>query len=197
MKHFFAVPFFALLMLAGCSSEAPKPAETRAKDIESIRAAELQANADWKSRDLERIARFWSEDATLLMPGQPAVKGKAAIKQALQQILTDPKFALTFAPTSVEVAKSGDIGYTEGTASMTMTDPKTKKVITEAQKYVTVYRKQADGNWLAVKDINNADGATAAVAAKPSAAAAPVKAARAGKRGKAGKKKAAAKRKKR
>jgi uncharacterized protein (TIGR02246 family) len=195
MKHFFAVPFFALLILAGCSSEPPKPANTRTKDLEAIRAAEAQNFNDWASRDLERIIRFWAEDATLLMPGQPAVKGKAAIKEAVKALLADPKFGVTGSASTVEVSQSGDIGYTQGTASVTFTDPKTKRVITEINKYVTIYRKQADGNWLAVEDINNADGTP--VAAKPSAAA-PAKAAKAGKRKAATrKKKAAVKRKKR
>jgi uncharacterized protein (TIGR02246 family) len=199
MKHFFAIPFFALLILAGCSS-APKPVDTRAKDIESIRAAEIQNVNDWASRDVERIARFWAEDATLMMPGRPAIVGKTAIKAAVQEILADPKFAITLSNNATDVSKSGDIGYTQGAATITMTDPKSKKVITETDKYVTVFKKQADGAWLAVQDINNSDGAPNAVAAaatdeKPSAVAPSAKAK--AKRAKPAKKKAAAKRRKR
>jgi ketosteroid isomerase-like protein len=40
---------------------------------------------------------------------------------------------------------------------MTMTDPKTKKVLTEKGRYVTVYKKQADGGWKAVVDIDSED----------------------------------------
>ena len=36
-----------------------------------------------------------------------------------------------------------------------MTDPKTKKVLTVKGKYVTVFKKQADGGWKAVADIGN------------------------------------------
>ena len=53
----------------------------------------------------------------------------------------------------VDVAKSGDLGYSQGTNTWTMTDPKTKKVLTGKGKYVTVFKKQADGNWKAVADI--------------------------------------------
>jgi hypothetical protein len=38
-----------------------------------------------------------------------------------------------------------------------MTDPKTKKVLTGKGKYVTVYKRQADGGWKAVADIWNED----------------------------------------
>ena len=57
----------------------------------------------------------------------------------------------------VEVAKSGDLGYAQGGYTMTMTDPKTKKVLTVNGKYVEVFRKQADGGWKAVEDIINED----------------------------------------
>ena len=40
---------------------------------------------------------------------------------------------------------------------MTMTDPKAKKPVTDKGKYVTVYKKQADGSWKAVADIMNSD----------------------------------------
>jgi hypothetical protein len=46
---------------------------------------------------------------------------------------------------------------------MTMTNPKTKKPVTEKGKYVTVYKKQADGTWKAIEDINNADAPAAPV----------------------------------
>jgi ketosteroid isomerase-like protein len=54
----------------------------------------------------------------------------------------------------VEVAKGGDIAYSQGTYVITMPDPKTKKETVEHGTYVTVYKKQADGTWKAVEDIN-------------------------------------------
>jgi hypothetical protein len=40
---------------------------------------------------------------------------------------------------------------------MTVTDPKTKKAITDKGTYVTGYRKQTDGSWKAVSDINTSE----------------------------------------
>jgi len=37
---------------------------------------------------------------------------------------------------------------------MTLTDAKRKKPVTDKGSYVTGYRKQADGSWKAVSDIN-------------------------------------------
>ena len=48
--------------------------------------------------------------------------------------------------------------YTQGTYSMTMSDPKSGKPVTDNGKYLTVFKKQADGKWKAVADMINSDG---------------------------------------
>ena len=54
-------------------------------------------------------------------------------------------------------AKSGDMVYSEGTYTMTVTNLKTKKAMTDKGKFMTVYTKQADGSWKAVADTFNSD----------------------------------------
>jgi ketosteroid isomerase-like protein len=93
----------------------------------------------------------------VLLPNEPIVTGKDNILAAVKPMMADPNFALQFQPTKADVAKSGELGYTQGTYTMTMTDPKTKQPMTDKGKYVTVYKKQADGSWKAVSDIINSD----------------------------------------
>ena len=71
--------------------------------------------------------------------------------------LADPKFALDFQSTKVVASKGGDMVYSQGTYHMTMTNPKTKKPMTDKGKYLTIYMKQADGSWKAVADTYNSD----------------------------------------
>jgi ketosteroid isomerase-like protein len=59
----------------------------------------------------------------------------------------------------MEASKGGDMIYSQGTFAMTTTDAKTKKVKTENGKYLTVYRKQADGSWRLAADAAVADPA--------------------------------------
>jgi ketosteroid isomerase-like protein len=87
----------------------------------------------------------------------PVINGMAAIKDVLKPMVADKGFSITFSSDKVDVAKSGDLGYSQGSYSMTSTAPKTKKVMSEKGKYVTVFKKQADGSWKAVADIFNAD----------------------------------------
>jgi ketosteroid isomerase-like protein len=40
---------------------------------------------------------------------------------------------------------------------VTLTDPVTNRPLTANGKYVVVYRKERDGRWMAIQDINNRD----------------------------------------
>jgi uncharacterized protein (TIGR02246 family) len=153
-----------LLLLAGCSdTPAPKP-DTSAADLKTIKDGEIAWNADFASKDPEKLASHYADDATLMNPDAPIVMGKDAIRTSLKEMMSDKNLALSFTTTTAEVAKSGDVAYTQGTYSMTMTNPKTKKVVTEKGKYLTVYKKQSDGTWKAIEDMNNADGPAIPVA---------------------------------
>jgi len=136
--------------LAGCT-EAP-PADTHAADIKSLQDNEVQWNQDFQSKDVDKIAAHYTDDAVLMNSGMPASTGKDAIRKALKDMVADPAFALKFQATQVEVARSGDVGYTHGQYTMTITDPASKKVINDKGSYVTVYKKQADGSWKATED---------------------------------------------
>jgi uncharacterized protein (TIGR02246 family) len=153
-----------LLLLAGCSdTPAPKP-DTSAADLKAIKDGEIAWSADFGSRDPDKIASHYADDATLMNPDAPVIMGKDAIRTSLKDMMSDKNLALSFTTTIAQVAKSGDVAYTQGTYSMTMTNPKTKKVVAEKGKYLTVYKKQSDGTWKAIEDINNADSPATPVA---------------------------------
>ena len=69
----------------------------------------------------------------------------------------DPAVSLKFQANKVDVASSGDLAFTQGTYTLTMTDPHTGKVINDHGSFVTTYRKQSDGSWKAVADIATSD----------------------------------------
>jgi len=72
-------------------------------------------------------------------------------------VIADRHFALSFESTQVEVSKGGDLAYSRGVYTVTLTDVATKRPVTAKGKYVLVYRKQPDGRWKAIHDINNND----------------------------------------
>lgn len=162
-----------LILLSGCSETPPAPADTSAADQKAIRDGEVAWAGDWAAKDVDKIVGHYADDASVMVPDAPLMKGKDAIRTGIAGMLKDKAMALSFTTSSVDVSKSGDLGFSQGTYSMTMTNPKTKKPETEKGKYVTVYRKQADGSWKAVADINNADAPAAPVAAAKAKKSAP------------------------
>jgi uncharacterized protein (TIGR02246 family) len=136
--------------------------DTREADVKAVKDLEIAWVKDAAAKDPDRFAGYYADDASLLMPGQPVVTGKAAILPVARQMLADPNFALTFQSTRVEASKGGDMVYSQGSYNMTMSDEKTKKPVNDKGKYLTVFKKQADGSWKAVADMINSDGATPA-----------------------------------
>jgi ketosteroid isomerase-like protein len=60
---------------------------------------------------------------------------------------------LKFQASRVEVSKSGDVGYTMGAYTLSVTDPVAKQVVNDHGSYITTYRKGADGAWKSVADV--------------------------------------------
>jgi uncharacterized protein (TIGR02246 family) len=144
----------AIALMAIACNQTP---DTHDADVQAVKDNEAQWNQAWASRDADKIAAFYADDAVLMTPGAPATSGKAAILSALKQMVVDPTLTLKFQASKVDVAKSGDLGYTQGSYTLTLTDPQTKQLINDHGSYVTVYRKQADGTWKAVSDIASSD----------------------------------------
>jgi uncharacterized protein (TIGR02246 family) len=140
-------------------------------DIAAIKAVEAQWNKDWAAHDLDKIMSHYADDSVLMVPFTPPSVGKAAITEGNKPMATDPVTALKFTAARVEVAKSGDVAWTQGSYTLTFTDPQSKQVINDHGSYVTTYRKQPDGSWKCIADIATSEVPPPAPA--PATAAAP------------------------
>ena len=141
------------LSLAACNQAPPAAPDTHDADVKAITDTEVQANQAWAAKDPDKIMAFYADDAILMTPGAEMVHGKDALHETMKGMLSDPALSLTFQSSKVDVAKSGDLGYTAGTYKLTLTDPATHKPMNDHGNYVTTFRKQADGSWKAVADI--------------------------------------------
>jgi ketosteroid isomerase-like protein len=151
----------ALVLLAGCS-QTPTPAVApRESDVSLLRKAQEAAIEAFASRNADHMVSAYSADASLMFPNSPILQGED-LRTAIRALAADPNFSIQFSTDRVEVAKSGEIGYTRGTYTMTMSDRDTKKVLREKGKYVTIYSRQADGSWKMMEDISNADAPASA-----------------------------------
>ena len=153
MKPLLTLCFATAIALTavGCDTD------THDADVKAIQANEVQWNQDWLAKDSNKIMAHYADDSILIVPGGPAVNGKDAIGKSVAGMLTDPALSLKFQAAKTDVAKSGDLAYTQGSYTLTLTDPQTKQVINDHGNYVTTYRKQPDGSWKAVADIATSD----------------------------------------
>ncbi len=140
----------AALTLSACSAE---PAKTNTEAVkQQILAQEEAWGRAYAARDGEALAGFYANDAALAAPGEQLVRGRDALREATAGIVKDPNLSMVFRANRIEVADSGDLAYTRGQFMMTITDPATKRPQSSRGYYLTVWQKQADGNWKAVED---------------------------------------------
>lgn len=132
--------------------------DSREADARALREGEVAAFVkDWSGKDADRIASHYADDGNVMVPSSPMMTGKSAIGKVMKDVLADPNWSLVLQPVQVEVSRGGDLGYTRGTYLLIATDPASKKAVTEKDRFVTIFRKEADGSWKAVQDINNAE----------------------------------------
>ena len=149
--HWFRIITPALL----CFAAACGPSKT---DPAAEEAALMQASRDFAAAaatgDIERTLTYWSDDAVVLAPDQPAAVGKEAIRAFVQQSLAIPGFSITWEPEQAAVSAAGDVGYLIERNTLTFADS-SGTVHTQHGKAVTIWRKNAAGEWKCAVDIWN------------------------------------------
>ncbi len=148
---------FAILF-AGCATPSA-PSDTREADIQAVRDVETAYLKNLADRDAEKYFSHFADDALGLYPVTPICDGRKAIRAWVEPMFADPGFSFTMKSSRKEISQGGDMVYSLGTYAMTLTDANTKKVKRESGKYLTVFRKQADGHWKVAVDAAVADPA--------------------------------------
>jgi len=92
---------------------------------------------------------YIDSNGVLLRPNQLPVIGADAIDYLIQQ--NDSAYTLKWEPRNGTVAQSGDLGYTYGIYAL---QPKQKDTILYGT-YVSIWKKQANGQWKYVLDSGN------------------------------------------
>lgn len=146
--------FVMLICFAGCGQQN---VDTKAEG-EKL----MQLSRDWSTSaatgNIDSTLSYWADDAVVMSPGQPALKGKQAIRAMVEGSSKIPGFKISWEPKTVSVSKSGDMAYMTEETQITMNDS-LGKPFTETNKAVTVWRKEADGKWKNVIDTWNANPA--------------------------------------
>lgn len=150
-----------LMLVAGCN-QAPPPVDRQAAE-DAVRAADGESLKAAQALDPVGTALSYSEDAMVMPPNQPAASGRAAAQKVWAAMLV-PGTQINWFANKVEAAASGEMVYEQGTYSVETSGPDGKPV-TDDGKFLSVWKKQGDGDWKEVESIWNSDLPVAAPAA--------------------------------
>jgi ketosteroid isomerase-like protein len=106
-------------------------------------------------KDLEGAVHPYAEDASMLPFGAPIATGTDAIRKTWAGLMAKPGYALTFVPTKIEVASSGDMAWEIGTFDLRLSDAQGQPMEIPG-KYVVTWRKIGP-TWRVEADIFNTD----------------------------------------
>lgn len=134
------------LGLSGCATASRVDTQTEEQAIRDLGRQWQQAVV---AKDVAAIMRIYTPDAVFVTPNMAPAKGTESIRAAWASLFESPNLSLTFGPTRIEVAQSGDLAYETGTYRLALDDPQGR---VEDEGNYTVAWKKVGGQWKAVSD---------------------------------------------
>jgi uncharacterized protein (TIGR02246 family) len=122
-------------------------------DEEAIRSLFAAWKRASQARDVDGLLRLITDDAVFLAPGQPPIRGKAAVEALYRQVLGAFTFEQEWVFEEIEVL--GDWGYCWGRDSVTMTPLAEGPAVRASGAGLSILRRLADGSWVVARGINN------------------------------------------
>jgi ketosteroid isomerase-like protein len=126
------------------------------KALDAIRAADAAWLKVYAAQDFDAAVAFCDEHGSMLVPNAPIATGKKAIANLIAAGFALRDYKLTWHPDKAGVARSGELGYTSGKYKVSFKD-ESGKTISDKGKYLMVWKKQSDGAWKVLFDMNNSD----------------------------------------
>jgi ketosteroid isomerase-like protein len=135
-----------LLLFMACQPKVPGDITTWKQEITDT---ELAFSALAQKEGIPQAFLAFAADDAVLMRNNTIIKGKKAIDDRMKANPLPGQ--LLWAPDFVDVAASGDLGYTYGKFTFTMKDSTGQESVSEGI-FHTVWKRQEDGSWKFVWD---------------------------------------------
>ena len=135
----------------GAPSTAPNPLADPTVKPGKMLLYDLEARfaRDVAARGGAAFADWFADDGVALGNGAPPKIGKVAVTKSADW--SPAAYQLTWTPTDAVMGPSGDMGYTWGHFEGHSKDANGNPVTTTG-RYMTIWRKQANGDWKVVLD---------------------------------------------
>lgn len=154
MAAFSAVP---------AAAEAPR---TSASDVDAIRAVGRKWADLYASGRFAEIPDLYTTDTEVMPRGRPRIVGREAMRRAIGGLAAGRK--VDIAITEHEVRAVGDYGWYVGDFHVTYTSAAGTAPVSENARSLIIYRRDADGQWRVLRDIDSPAPAPAIAAASAS-----------------------------
>ena len=141
----------SFILMVGCNEKV----EThKAATVEEL----SQMNKDFakalNNKDAKAASLLYSEDASLLPPNEPIVKGRENIQKYWQAALDAGTTDVSVS--TISAGSNGDLGYEIGRFQLSY-PAEDGKMVTEKGKYTEILKRTADGNWISIYGMWNSD----------------------------------------
>lgn len=150
----YSVLFICIFFALSCNNTSPSKKAT---------PEELsQMNKDFAkallAKDAKAAAELYAEDASLLPPNEPMVTGRANIQKYWQAGIDAG--IIDVSVSTIATGSDGDLGYEIGRFEMKLKGPGST-IIIDKGKFTELLRRDANGKWLSIYGVWNADSAAA------------------------------------
>jgi ketosteroid isomerase-like protein len=136
-----------ILGFSSCEFEFRKE-DKRVKALNEMQQTDVDFSNYSKEKGIKKaFLEYMEDDGVLLRPNKLPIIGADAVE--FLSNMNDSLIELTWEPHGGDVSKIGDMGYTYGVYTLKDSENISKGT------YVTIWRKQKDGNWKFVLDTGN------------------------------------------
>jgi ketosteroid isomerase-like protein len=162
MRQRWIAATLSSVSLVACSARmtvdrgAAANAASAASASEAIMQADRDFAADVAREGVDAWVRWFAADGQQIGPGRQTI-GHSAIRDLMTSTFADPTAKLVWWPESARMSSSGDLGYTIGRYEARKTNPDGTVTVRGTGRYITVWRRQADGSWKVELDTGHPD----------------------------------------
>ena len=121
-------------------------------DENAIRNVVAQWHRATAASDVDTVLGLMSEDAVFLVPGKPPIKGRSTFEKGLRSLFKSHSVDST--GEVLECVVSGGLGYCLTQLTVRLTPLSGGKADVRTGSALSIFRKQADGSWVLVRDAN-------------------------------------------
>jgi uncharacterized protein (TIGR02246 family) len=145
----------ATFSFLGCQEKSP---ENKSATMEELG----QMNRDFvkalTAHDAAAAANLYAEDASLLPPNEPIVKGRANIQKYWQAGIDAG--IVDASVQTIDAKSHGDLGYEIGRFEMQIKDS-TGNITVEKGKFTEILKRNAEGKWMSIYGMWSTDAPAA------------------------------------